>query len=210
MNQTANAEKQVRYRKKEQLKRQADQMLLKWQSEPWKHHLKTVEELRHLIEAAIKLPFGWTEEDYLNAKSKLLHVYSEIVSPVNQLSTDVLENRNNAYESVTSSDLPKLNTEFMHAEKNTKALAAHLISALKLSACNEADQAAALMEAARFVGRTLTNNRDVPSSSATATCLATIAPIYPRPDWFAEKLASTLKQQIHPEILHKIAEYWIK
>lgn len=118
----------------------------------------------------------------------------------------MLEHRNIAYKSMVPSDLPKLNADYMRAEKNTKALAAHLISALKLSACNEADQAAALMEVARFVGRTLTNNRDVPCSSATAICLATIAPIYPRPDWFAEKLADTVRQQMHPDLARELAD----
>jgi len=210
MEQSSNAEKQARYRKKEQLKRQADQILRKWQLEPWKHHLKSVQEIHHLIEAAIKLPAGWTDEDYLNAEKKLYHVYSEIVSPVNQISNDVHESRNATEEFKHSPDPHKFNTDLVRAVENTNALASHIISALKLSGCNEVDQAAALMEAMRFVGRTLTNNREVPCSQATAMCLATISPIYARPNWFTKKLASTLSQQIHPDLLHEIGKYFLK
>jgi hypothetical protein len=195
MEQSSNAENQARYRKKEQLRRQADQLLCKWQLEPWKHKSKSLQEVHHLIESAIKLPFKWTDEDYLNAQKKLRHVYSEIVSPVNQISNDVHESRN-AYEEFGRSSLTR-------AVENTNALAAHIISALTLSGCTDADQAAALMEAMRFVGRNLTNNREVPCSQATAMCLSTISPIYGRPNWFYEKLAYIISQQ-HPELAHKI------
>jgi hypothetical protein len=206
MEQHSNAEKQARYRKKEQLRRQADKILHKWQTEPWKHHLKSLQEVNHLLEAAIKLPSGWTDEDYLNAETRLYHVYSEVVSPVNQLSNDVRESRNITHESICPADLPKINANLMRAEESTNALAFHIISALKLSGCNEADQAAALMEAMRFVGRNLTNNREVPFSQATAMCLTTINPIiYPRPNWYPEKLANTLSQYIHPDVLQEIA-----
>lgn len=208
MEQSVNAEKQARYRKKEQLRRQADQILRKWQLEPWKHHLKSLHEIRHLIEAAIKLPSGWTEEDYSNAEKRLYHAYSEVVSPVNQLTTDVRESRNVIFETINPYDLPKINAELMRAEEDTNALASHIISALKLSSCNEADQAAALMEAMRFVGRNLTNNRDVPCSEATAICLATINPICARPSWFAKKIANTLSKLIHPELLREIGKYF--
>lgn len=210
MEQYSNAVKQARYRKKEQLKRQADQILLKWQSEPWKHKLKSLPEIHHLIEAAIKLPSGWTDQDYLDAEKRLYHVYSEIVSPVNQLSNDVHESRNPASEFMSSSDPAKFNTELLGAVEKTTALASHIISALKISGCNEADQAAAIMEAMRFVGRILTNNREVPCSQATAICLATVAPLYERPSWFTQKLASTLSQQMHPELSNEIGTYLIK
>ena len=209
MEQHSNAEKQARYRKKEQLKRQAGQILRKWQSEPWKHHLKSLEEVNHLIEAAIKLPSGWTEEDYLNAEKRLYHVYSEVVSPVNQLSNDVRESRNIAYESICPADLPKINADLARAEEKTNALAFHIISALKLSGCNEDDQAAALMEAMRFVGRNLTNNKETPYSQATTMCLTTVNPICTRPTWYVEKLVNMLSQHLHPDLLQEIAQLLI-
>lgn len=158
MEQISNAEKQARHRKKEQLKRKAAQFLHKWQLEPWKHHLKSIQEINHLLDAAIKLPPGWTDEDYSNAEAKLCHVYSEIIAPVNQITNDVHESRNAFEVFGRAADPSQFNTEVMKAVEDTNALASHIISALKLSGCNEADQAAALMEAMRFVGRTLTNN----------------------------------------------------
>jgi len=208
MEPNSNAEKQARYRKKEQLRRRADQLLRKWQLEPWKHHLKSVQEINDLLEAAIKLPSGWTDEDYSNAETKLYHVYSEIVSPVNQIANDVHESRNAHEEFGRSSDPSKFNAYLTRAVENTNALASHIISALKLSGCNEADQAAALMEAMRFVGRTLVSNQ-VPCSQATAMCLATISPIYGRPNWFYEKVANAISHQ-HPEIAHRIGKFLIK
>jgi hypothetical protein len=212
MEQSSNADKQARYRKKEQLRRRADQILRKWQQEPWKHHLKSPEELHNLIEAAISLPSGWTDEDYSNAENKLYHVYSEIVSPVNQITNDVNESRNAFDEFGKSSDPSKFNADLIKAVENTNALASHIISALKLSTCNEADQAAALMEAMRFVGRNLTksNDHEVPCSQATTMCLATINPIYPRPKWFTKNLASIISQQIHPELSQEIGNYLLK
>ncbi|MFO8794462.1 hypothetical protein SDB36_12780 [Legionella pneumophila serogroup 1] len=209
MEQNSNAEKQARYRKKEQLRRKANQILQKWQLEPWKHHLKSTQEVHHLIEAAIKLPSGWSDEDYKNAEIRLYHVYSEIVSPVNQLYNDVRDNRGMDKSPIIPSDLPKLNADLKKAVENTNALAAHIISALKLSSCNEADQAAALMEAMRFVGRNLTDTREIPCSQATTMCFATIAPLYARPSWFTKKLAQTISEQIHPALSHEIGMYLI-
>lgn len=201
----SNAENQARYRKKEKLKRKAEQILRKWQLEPHKHNKKNTQEVHHLIEAAINLPVGWTDDDYINAENKLQHVCTELRWPANQISADIRESRNISGDSINPYDLPKINTELANAEENTSALASHIISALKLSSCNEADQAAALMEAMRFVGRALTGDSGTPCSQATAMCLSTINPIYPRPDWFAEKIASTLSSQLHPDLVQLIA-----
>lgn len=198
-----------RYRKKELLKRKANQILQKWQLEPWKHHLKSTQEIHHLIETAIKLPSGWSNEDYKNAEIRLYHVYSEIISPVNQLYSDVRDNRGMHTPPETPSDIPKLNADLKKAFENTNTLAAHIISALKLSSCNIADQAAALMEAMRFVGRNLTDTREIPCSQATTICFAAIAPLYARPIWFTKKFAEAISQQIHPTLSHEIGMYLI-
>jgi hypothetical protein len=146
----------------------------------------------------------------LNAEKKLYHVYSEVVSPVNQLSNDIHESRNAADGFRSAADPSKFNSDLTKAVENTNALAAHIISALKLSGCSDADQAAALMEAMRYVGRNLSTGREVPRSQATAMCLATINPMYDRPNWFTKKLANTLSQQIHPELSSQIGKYLTK
>ena len=200
----SNAENQARYRKKEKLKRKAEQLLRKLQSEPYKHHQKNIQEAHQLIDAAIKLPSNWTEKDYINAENKLKHVFVELNWPTNQIYTDILESRKITHTEIKPHDLPKINSELMHAEGRVNALASHIISALKLSNCNESDQAAALMEAMRFVGRSLVNNSEIPCSAATALCLSTINPIYPRPEWYSKKLADTLSSQTHPDLIKLI------
>lgn len=64
------------------------------------------------------------------------------------------------------------------------------------SSCNPADQAAALMEAVRFVGRSLASNREIHASQATAMCLASIGPQFDSPAWFVEKLADEIRQEM--------------
>jgi hypothetical protein len=207
MQQNSNADKQARFRKKEQLRRKADNILRKLQlAPPWKQSLRSLQDIHHHIDAAIQLPFGWTDEDYLNAEKKLEHLYSEILLPDCQLSNDVHESRNAREEFGRSPDPSKFNDQLNKAEENTNALASHIISALKLSICNEADQAAALLEAMRFVGRNLINGREVPCSQATAMCLTTINPMYDRPNWFPKKFANILSQRMIPELLHEIVK----
>lgn len=119
---------------------------------------------------------------------------------------------------MTASDPVKYINDSKAAIENARALAAHLISALRLSNCNEADQAAALMEALRFVGRSLANNQDIPRSQTTfyprsqaiTICLAIINPHYGRPDWFAEELANTLGQQIDKNVAHQVGRHLLE
>lgn len=212
MEQNANAEKQARYRKKEQLKRHADNLLLKWQGDRhFAQHKKSIQEVQHLIAKAIELPSGWTDEDYQIAEVKLVHVQTELQMAVDQISNDLHESSNYSSHFMTTPDPNKLRTDFNKAVENTNSLASHIISGLKLSSCNEAEQAAALMEAMRFVGRTLAlNHREIPYSDATAMCLATIGPQYVRPDWFPKKLASTLSKQIDQKLSGEVGKYLVK
>lgn len=207
MQQNSNAEKQARYRKKEQLKRKANDLLRKWQlASPWKQRLRSLQEIHHHIDIATQLPSGWTDEDYLHAEKKLEFLQSEILLPDCQLTNDVHESRNAHEEFGRVSDPSKFNDELSKAEENTNALASHIISALKLSGCNNADQAAALLEAIRFVGRNLANNKETPCSQATTMCLANINPVYDRPDWFAKKFSKILSQRMNSNLIHEIIE----
>jgi hypothetical protein len=206
----SNAEKQARYRKKEQLRRQADHLLRNWQLQPWLHHSRSFHDAQCLVTKAIELPSGWIDEDYQIAEVKLKQVEVELFWSVNQISNDVRENRNFSAEFIQTPDPFKLGAELDRAIENTTALASHIISALKLSACNEADQAAALMEAMRLVGRTLAMSRDIPCSEATTMCLATIGPQYIRPDSFAEKLASLLLKQLDKKLSSEVGDQLIK
>src|SRR5687768_1199817 len=123
----SNAEKQARYRRKEQLKRKADNLLLKWQgNEHFVQHKKSLQEVQHLIAKAIDLPPGWTDEDYQIAETNLNQVDTELFWAVNQISNDVHESSNFSAEFRTTPDPHKLKADFDKALENTTALASHI------------------------------------------------------------------------------------
>jgi hypothetical protein len=208
MNQISNAEKQVRFRKKEQLKRCADNIFREWQRQPWNRKISE-DVLQYSLDKAIDLPSGWTDEDYERALRALEQLHADLLYTSDQLKNDV----DAGWDSLmTVSDGVKYISDNKAAVENARALAAHLISALRLSKCNDADQAAALMEALRFVGRSLASKGDIPRpqtsiyprSQAITICLAMINPHYSRPDWFAEELANTLQKQIDKNLAHEV------
>ena len=208
----SNADKQDRFRKKEHLKRHADRIFREWEVSigRWRQS-RTPEEVRHAIDKAVELPSGWTEEDYQYALRKLGQCHLDLMSPVDQIANDVNGDwASSSIEFMTTSDPLKYIAENKAAIENARALATHLISALKLSNCNDADQAAALMEAVRFVGRSLVSNREIHRSQATAMCLASIGPQYDRPEWFAEQLADTIKPQIDISLAHEVGQHLTK
>lgn len=213
MEQNANAEKQARYRKKELLKRQADNLMAKWQMDlPFRDgHKKSFQEMQQLINKAIELPSAWTDEDYQIAEVKLAHLHAELTLSVDQISNDIHESSNFSEKFRTAPDLKKITDDLERSIKNTTELAAHIVSALNLSSCNEAEKATALMEAMRFVGRMIVlDHRNIPYSDATAVCLATIGPQYVRPDWFPEKFASAVSKQIDRDRSKEVAKHLSK
>lgn len=212
MSPISNADKQLRFRQKEQLKRHADNVYRQWQSSIARYRQsRTPEEVRHALDKAVELPSSWTEEDLQYALKKLGQCHLDLVSSVDQIANDVNGDwASSSIEFVTTPDPLKLIADNKTAIKNAKDLAAHLISALKISNCNNADQAAALMEAVRFVGRSLTSNRDIRRSEATTMCLASIGPQYNQPEWFAEQLADTIGRQVDKRIAREVGQRLIK
>ncbi len=213
MIQLSNADKQVRFRKKEQLKRQADKIFSQWALSPmrYRHSKRTEEEVRHALNEAVALPFDWKEEDYEHAKRKLGQYHLDLISSVDQIANDVDGDRVCYLAELDKSPDPfKFHADNKAAIENAWALATHIISALKLSNCNHGDQAAALMEAIRFVGRSLVSNREIHCSHATAICLASIGPQYDRPEWFVEKLADAIRQQVDKSVVYEVAKHLSK
>lgn len=201
MTKISNADKQTRFRKKEQLKNRANNIFREWQLKPWKWGSTTPQNVQYSLDKTIELPSGWTDEDYTRAERALEQLYADLFFTTDQLKNDV-DARWNPFR--TTSNPIKDIFDNKAAIENARALAAHLISALKLSNCNNTDQAAALMEALRFVGRSLATNNDIPRSQATAICLASIGPQYNRPDWFAEELANTIYNQLGKKLAHQV------
>lgn len=194
----SNADKQARFRRKEQLKKDADKIFRQWEISltRWKQS-RTPEDVRAMLEKAVELPSGWTEEDFEHAAKQLGQYHLDLISSVDQIANDIDGDwATRSKEFSTTPDPDKYIADNKAAVEKARALAAHLISALKLSNCDDADQAAALMEAVRYVGRSLVSNRDIHCSQATTICLATIAPSYDRPKWFPKKLAETIVQNL--------------
>jgi hypothetical protein len=203
---TTNAEKQARFRKKEALKQYADKIFREWQIMSWNTSSRTPVEVRTFLDKAVDLQSGWTDEDYENALRSIQNFYLELYDNPHLLDNDVKEGRNTWNEFKTTPDPRK----FMYEEKanveNTRALAAHIISALKLTNCSDSDQAAALMEAIRFVGRSLLNNSTIYKSNAVTMCLASIGSQYARPEWFAESLAKIIAWNIGEDLACDVGE----
>ena len=188
----SNAEKQARFRKKEELKkyvaqafREAQMMFgFKIQEDP--------QVILARLEEAASLPTGWTDDDYERAKKKLQTVWLDLRNWQDELANDVNEPRFHKKELLTAPDPMEFFTGSKDALKNTRALASHLISAIDLSSLDEADRAAAVMEAVRHAGKALANSSDVGRSSGNAVCLASLPSYYDRPDWFLEALSNWL------------------
>ena len=213
MVQISNADKQARFRKKELLKRNADKIFRLWEGSPgrWRYSKRTPVEVRHALDKAAELPAGWTDEDYEYAARKLGQYHLDLISSIDQIANDIDGDwASRLAEFATTPDPAKLFVDNKAAIENTRALASHIISALKLSNCSDANQAAALMEALRFVGRSLVSNREIHCSQATAICLASIGPQYDRPEWFVQKLAETISQQIDKNLAHEVGRHLSK
>lgn len=213
MIQISNAEKQARHRKKEHLKKCADRIFNQWVCSPsrFRHSRRSEEDVRHSLNEAIKLPADWQEEDYKFAERKLGQCELDLRSSVDQVANDVNGDwALNIDKFKQTPDPIKFFADHKTAVENAWALASHIISALRLSNCNDADQAAALMEALRFVGRSLVSNREIHCSLATAQCLANVGPQYDRPEWFAVKLAEAISQNMNKKLAHEVGRHLSK
>ncbi len=210
MNQISNADKQARYRKKEQLKRHAENIYRNWELSIKRYRSNRVpEEVRDCLEKAIELPSGWTEEDYTYALIKLEQYKADLDFAVDQIANDI----NGPFpdeEFLNTADPVRYVADHKASIEKARALSSHLISALRLSNCSDSQQAAALMEALRFVGRSLLSNREVHCSQATAMCLASIDSHYDRPEWFAKELAKSITQQVDRKLALEIGHHLIK
>ncbi len=203
-----DAEKQIRFRKKDALKREAEKTFRHLQLGLHKQH-KTPQEIRIALDKAIELPSGWTDEDYVRAQQKLQQIFHDIVSMPDELKNDMDEGTNSSSRFRTTLDPTGFLKEEKLALEKTRALASHLISALNLSNCNDAEKAAAIMEAVRTVGRAVSNQREIPRSAATAVCLASLGPHYERPKWFARRLAKALASQFGQKLSDEVGQLLI-
>jgi hypothetical protein len=202
-----DAEKQTRFRKKEALRREAEIIFRRLQVGMGFHaQPKTPQEIRYALDKAIELPSSWTDEDYVRAQQMLVQIFHDFFSMPDQLKNDVYEGTNSSSRFMAVPDPRAFLEEEKASLENTRALASHIVSALNLSSCSDAEKAAAVMEAMRTVGRALATQREVPKSAATAVCLASLGPHYVRPNWFPRRLAKNLADQLDRKLSGEVGQ----
>lgn len=203
MKKISNSEKQARYRRKELLKRRADEIFNSWQISFIRNESMNPLTIKSSLDRISDLPSGWTDQDYTCAENSLESLRVELLRDVErQLELDV----DVAHEVEVGNQINRENfLKSNLAIENTRALSNHLISAMELSRCSNAEKAAALMEAVRFIGRSLVNDPKVSPSQANVFCMASIRSWYRRPDWFIEEFNKMIRDRIGGRFLEELA-----
>ncbi len=191
----SNAEKQARFREKERFNKYVSEVSRECQFLAGsKLYLRsTFGDIDAQLREAAHLPSGWTDEDLLLASKRVRNIHGEFLGAVDQVGADVQEGIDARQPFMASPHPRKWLADKKKAERDTIALAGHLVSALELSQLPNEERAAALMEAVRHVGRSLANSSSAGHSAATAVCLAAVNPHYERPGWFVDRLATWLR-----------------
>jgi hypothetical protein len=202
-----NAEKQARFRKKQELKKFKDQVFKKWQRHMgFRPRRETPDEILALLGEAASLPSGWNEEDFERAWHRIDQLHFDFVSPQDDLMKDVMDGAGSFEEFFNTPDPRKLHSDTEESISKTRALASHLISALELSTLTNSDRAAAVMEAIRHVGRATANSADMAKSDAMIVCQASLPSYYDRPDWFLDSLAKWLANRLGKELVRELGK----
>jgi hypothetical protein len=203
----SNAEKQARFRKKEELKKFKDQVFKEWQlGMGFRPHQETPEEILALLNEAASLPSGWSEEDFERAWHRIGQLRFDFLSPQDDLMKDVMDGAGSFEEFARTNDPGKIHSDTKESISKTRALASHLISALELSALSNSERAAAVMEAVRHVGRATANSADISRSDAMIVCQASLPSYYDRPVWFLEFLTKWLSDRLGEELVHELGK----
>lgn len=204
----SSAEKQARFRKKEELRKLASQTFAEIQALGLPGiRIEQLNEIHALIDDAAFLPTGWTDADLEGAVRRLVDLKADFISPQDPLKEDILMGLGLFDEWGTpQSDAPWQTDNSNQAIARTRTLATHLISSLGLSGLSSSECAAALMEAGRHVGRQTTDNGELSRSHAMAICLALLPHHYQRPDWMVSALAAWLAQHLDEAAVQELIE----
>ena len=202
-----NAEIQARFRKKQKLKNHRDRAFKKLQlNMPFRPRRETPDEVLTLLEKATSLPSGWNEDDFDRAWRRISQLYHEFASPRDDLTMDLKDVEVHMEEFGSTPDPQKFISDTNESISKTRTLASHLISALELSALSNSEQAAAVMEAIRHVGRATTISGDMVKSDAMMVCQASLQSHYDRPDWFLDSRAKWLANRLDDELIHELVK----
>lgn len=203
----SNAEKQARFRKKEELAGATNTVFNEIQllRLPGKRR-ESPGEIRDLLEMATTLPDGWTDADLERAYHRLKDLQADFLSPQDDLYSDILIGLGLFNERGEPQDPRASSVDPDPLLSKSRALASHLISALSISELSSSEQAAAVMEVVRHLGRAMVNADDTKKSYATAVCLLSLPSYFDKPDWFTDYLAGWLVRQLDTDGAQQLSE----
>ncbi len=190
----SNAEKQERYRKKEELKKYANQVFFEWQRRSLGNYQVNPQDIKNRLDVLSNLPSKWTDEDYSKAKKTIEQVLLDTYDNPHLLSNDINDARD--LRTVPDAELHMFVSNAKKAEINAKKLVAHIQSLFSLVNINLSDQAAILADLMRIVGRSLLDEKTIPMTNANTQCLAAIGSQFERPNGFVKKLAKILAENL--------------
>lgn len=209
----SNAEKQARFRKKEQLSKAVREVSLRCQLVAGsKLYLlrRTFGDLGARLREAASLPSEWTDEDLRLAYKRVNNIHGDVLGAVDLLSNDADEARGSLDSLRTTPNPKKWLADNEKAKRDTIALAGHLVSALEVSQLPHEECAAATVETLRHAGRSLANSALIGESDATAVCMAALNRHYERPDWFIPRLAGWLHRNLDEGTRKALGERLLK
>lgn len=204
----SNSEKQDRYRKKEELKKYANQVFFEWQMRSLGNYQVNPQDIKNRLDSLSDLPSKWTDEDYCKAKKSIEQVLLDTYDNPHLLSNDINDARD--LRTVPDAELHMFVSNVKKAEKNAKKLVSHIQSLFSLMNTDISDQAAVLAELMRITGRKLLDEKVIPKTNANTACLASIGSQFDRPQWFSEKLTELLVEHLDNQLAGSLVKQIIE
>ena len=171
-----------RYRLKKKLIARADNMFRTWQVGLMHKSTRTPREVQAALDDIIALPYGWNKNDYDNANNNLSFFQTNLFMEDNvDLQKDITSNQANPVVAKRS------------VKKMQNAYTA-MVQILELAKEDPADEAAAVLEVARYVARKILKKGNVPKSDAVAFCLSLLPKSYIKPKWLENYMDKLVKK----------------
>lgn len=180
-------EKNARRLKKAKLQAKGEKIFNDWLTGFSANSTISPRTVKNTIKRIVALPRGWSKEEYALATRALSDYSFEILFKTGT----ALEQNIDAGRGVNikRSALKKRPIPLSDAERARAVMqktCGLIVAALDLANQSPVDEAAVVMEIARYVGRKLQKMGDLPEAEATAYCLATLPAPGQRPEWVHE------------------------
>ncbi len=180
-----NRERQKRYRMKKKLLEDGNKLFREWELKKMEKSSRSAREVKASIDAMIALPKDWTEKDYRSAKTNLSTFRFELYHEGNlDLQNDIAAVRPTPAESE-------------HTTRKMKKAYTALVQTLELASSDPYDEAAVVVQMARYVGRKLFKQGEVAQNDPNAFCLALLPQNYLKPQWLEEYMQNLVIKNCH-------------